>query len=50
MCVLILPTAVIRMQVDKTLPKCVCAEEVVQQADNSVGTFASCTGFVDLYY
>ena len=47
MSVLILPTAIISMQVDRWLSKCGCAEEVMQQANHCVGAIASCTGFID---
>ena len=47
MCVLVLSTAVMHVQVDKTLPKCVHVEEVVQHADNSVGNYVSCIGFIN---
>ena len=45
--VFILPTAVVCMKMDSTFAQPVLLEEVVQQTDDSVGTFGMEHSFVD---
>ena len=45
--VLILPHAIVGMQVYVLLAKAVLFEEVVEQADDGVGTLPSAAGLVD---